>query len=237
MTRRLTLGLLAAAVLVPLSVAQPRGGLSHRSLRIESRFGEGRFQHHRNFVPRGYYLDGVPYFYADYPFSPVAEAVPQPVIVLETPAPAASVAPEARAAPLLIELQGDRYVRYGGVQPSAERGADALPDYGDKISSRAVAPRTAIAHDHPRSGASPESAPVDVSPAVLVYRDGHREEAAQYAIIGATLYAHGSDWQRGYWSKQVPLSALNLLATAKANQERRIQFLLPSAPNEIVTGP
>jgi hypothetical protein len=234
MARRLILAVVTAAALVPQSVAQPRGGLSHRSLRLESRFGEGAFEHHRNSVPRGYYLDGVPYFYADYPFPAAAEPAPQPVIVVEAPAPVAGTAPEVKAAPLLIELQGDRYVRYGGV---AERGANGLPDYSETISSRVVASRTAVARDQPRSATSAASASVDVPPAVLVYRDGHREEAPSYAIVGATLYAHGSDWQRGYWSLQIPLSTLDLVATAKSNQERGVQFLLPSAPNEVVTGP
>lgn len=235
MAGRLILALMTAIALVPLSWAQPRGGMSQRSFRIDSRFGAGPFAHHRDSIQRVYYLDGVPYFYADYPLQPASEPAPQ-VIVVETPAPAAVAPPEVKAAPLLIELQGDRYVRYGGVQASAERGADVPPGYVDKISSRVVASRTAVAHDQPRSATTAEST-VEVPPAVLVYRDGHREEAASYAIVGATLYAHGTDWQRGYWTLQIPLSTLDLRATAKANQEHGIQFLLPTAPNEVVTGP
>jgi hypothetical protein len=235
MTRRLILALLSAAVFLPLSVAQPRGGTFRRSLRIAPGFGESRFARDRFAVPRGYYLDGIPYFYADYPFQSMADPAPPQVIVVERSSPATAAAPEVKAAPLLIEWQGDRYVRYGGVPVSTGSSVKTPPDYAEEISTR-TAP-SAVSHARPRSANRAAFEPLDLPAAVLVHRDGHRDEAAQYAIIGRILYAHGTDWQRGYWTRQIPLSALDLLATIQANEERGIQFLLPSAPNEVITGP
>ncbi len=246
MKLRLILALLAASALAPDAQAQLRGGSPGRSVQMEfgrggGRFGEGSFAHNRFAVPGGYYLDGFPFFYADYPFEfygdyafpPVAQPSAPQVIVVEAPAPAIAAAPEAKATPLLIELEGDRYVRYGGVHPSAS----PPPDYAEKDATPPAPKRTAISRVQPRGATKAEAPRADLPPAVLVYRDGHREEAPQYAIIGGVLYARGTDWQRGSWSKQVPLSSLDLAATANANQERGIRFVLPSAANEVVTGP
>jgi hypothetical protein len=48
------------------------------------------------------------------------------------------------------------------------------------------------------------------------------------------IYAHGTDWQNGYWTKQIPLAALDPAATIQANQERGVKFMLPSAPNVVI---
>ena len=74
-------------------------------------------------------------------------------------------------------------------------------------------------------------------PAILIFRDGHREQASEYAIIGATLYAQGEYWQSGHWTKTIQLSALDLPATMQANHDAGIRFMLPSAPNDVVTRP
>jgi hypothetical protein len=67
-----------------------------------------------------------------------------------------------------------------------------------------------------------------------VYRDGHREEIPDYAIANGIIYAHGTSWQNGYWTKQIPLSALDPPATMDANQQRGVKFMLPSAPNVVI---
>ncbi len=72
---------------------------------------------------------------------------------------------------------------------------------------------------------------------IFVFRDRHREQSNDYSIISGVIYARGDYWTNGYWSKQIPLSQLDLPATFQANQERGIVFRLPSAPNEVVTRP
>jgi hypothetical protein len=84
-------------------------------------------------------------------------------------------------------------------------------------------------------------ASADLSPTVLVYRDGHREEVADYAIVGRIMYAHRSDGagesDASYGMKNIQLSALDIPATMRANRENGLNFALPSAPNEVVTRP
>lgn len=242
MTPRLTLALVAAALLAPPSSAQMRSRDFSRSIRIEPGLGEACSGHHHNPRPPGYPLNAVPLFYdyplyAEYPYQPPPSApAPPQVIVVDEPAPAADSAQASRAAPLLIELQGDHYVRYGGVQPSAEREEQAQ-DHAQEIRTRVVPARTVISRPQPRIETGIGHEPAELPPAVLVYRDGHREEAPNYAIVGSILYAHGVDWQSGYWSKQIPLTALDLRATVEANRDKGIKFLLPSGPNEVVTRP
>ena len=61
-------------------------------------------------------------------------------------------------------------------------------------------------------------------PAILIFRDGHREQVREYAIVGGTLYASGDYWQSGHWTKDVHLSTLNLPATLQANHDAGIKF-------------
>jgi hypothetical protein len=128
-------------------------------------------------------------------------------------------APESKSEPLMIELQGDRYVRFGGTQHSSERGMNSAPDYTDA-----------------RAKSSPVPQP-ELPPTVLIFRDGHREQIPEYAIVGSTLYATGNYWQSGQWTKNIQLSALDIPATIQANHASGVNFMLPSAPNEVVTRP
>src|SRR5580693_8099294 len=77
----------------------------------------------------------------------------------------------------------------------------------------------------------------ELPPPLLIFRDGHREQVPGYAIVGATLYANEDYWQSGHWTKNIELSALNIAATVQANHDNGVKFLLPSAPNEVITRP
>jgi hypothetical protein len=79
-----------------------------------------------------------------------------------------------------------------------------------------------------------ESQPGKLPPAVLVYRDGHREEIADYTIADGVIYVHVDYWQNGYWIRHIPLSALDPPATMQANQRRGVRFMLPSASNVVI---
>ncbi len=56
---------------------------------------------------------------------------------------------------------------------------------------------------------------------VLVYRDGHQQEIENYAIAGDKLIVLGEKTQK------ILLSELDLSATAKANQDRGVDFRTP----------
>src|SRR5579863_5151883 len=202
---------LGTATIAPLANAQMRGA-SH------SGFGRGvnvsfsRRPHSRSFG-RGAIFLGDP-FYADYPVAPVS--IP-PQFVMVQPTPTVDSPPETKSEPLMIELQGNRYVRFGGRQPSADRGTNAAPDYAE-ANAQVTQPQTHT----------------ELAPTVLIFRDGHREQVPEYAIVGGTIYASGDYWQSGHWTKSIQLSALNIAATIQANHEAGVRFTLPSAPNEVV---
>lgn len=70
---------------------------------------------------------------------------------------------------------------------------------------------------------SPVEQPVKDQPnTVLVFKDGHRQEVGNYAIIGSTLY----DLSEGR-TKKVALAELDVAATVKQNDERGVEFKLP----------
>ena len=59
---------------------------------------------------------------------------------------------------------------------------------------------------------------------VLVFRDQRKQEVQNYAIVGQTLWTFAP--QR---TQKIPLAELDLQATAKANDERGVDFRMPSA--------
>ena len=67
------------------------------------------------------------------------------------------------------------------------------------------------------------SQPQEPVPAtVLVFRDQHREEVSNYAIVGQTLWNYSV--QR---TKKIPLADLDMIATEKANDDRGVTFRVP----------
>ncbi len=70
-----------------------------------------------------------------------------------------------------------------------------------------------------------EGAPV-LPPTVLVFRDQRKQEIHNFAIVGQTLWNFAP--QR---TEKIPLSDLDLPATAKANDDRGLTFRVP-APGE-----
>jgi hypothetical protein len=73
--------------------------------------------------------------------------------------------------------------------------------------------------------AQPAPEPVTNQPnTVLIFKDGHQVEIANYAIVGSTLY----DLSDGR-SKKVQLADLDLPATVKENDDRGVEFQLPAA--------
>jgi hypothetical protein len=59
-------------------------------------------------------------------------------------------------------------------------------------------------------------------PTVLVFRDGHRQEIRNYAIVGQMLWDFGA---KG--THKIPLSDLDIDTTRKLNDERGVDFVLP----------
>jgi hypothetical protein len=59
-------------------------------------------------------------------------------------------------------------------------------------------------------------------PTVLVFRDQHKQEVQNYAVVGQTLWNFSS--QR---TERIPLADLDLTATAQANEDRGLAFRIP----------
>jgi hypothetical protein len=204
---------LLAFSIAPCAVAQMHGGGFGRGVGFSGRSGRG--------FGRSAVFFGSPFLYSDYSSGPpVAEVPRQPVFFLQQPSAAA--APEPKREPVLIELQGDRYVRFSGDAP------DHSPDDS----------ATRSAHVLGGSSSGPVTIAVhELPPAVLVFRDGHQEQVRDYIIASGTLYARGDYWQSGSWRKDIQLSQLDIPATLIANQNHGVKFILPSGPNEVVTRP
>ena len=68
----------------------------------------------------------------------------------------------------------------------------------------------------------PESRSVISTPTLLVFRDKHTQEVQNYAIVGGTVWIFSE--QR---ATKLPLSWLDIEATAKANEDRGVDFQIP----------
>ncbi|HWR36538.1 MAG TPA: hypothetical protein VN622_11775 [Clostridia bacterium] len=66
----------------------------------------------------------------------------------------------------------------------------------------------------------------EITPTVLVFRDGHESEVANYAIMGSTLFVLSGEHSK------IPLSELDLVATREANELRGLSFHVPSAKSK-----
>lgn len=180
----------------------------------------GGFQHPHpaapgNFFPTAVFL-GNPWLGYETP-----APQPAPVIVLQnSPAAAPPPEPSASIEPLLIEWQGDRYVRFSGATQSSLVQSVA-EDYAGPG----------------RSSEKPSHIRGELPPAILVFRDGRRERISEYSIINATLYTSGNFWESGSWTRAIPVSTLDLPATFAANRQAGVDFVLPSGPNVVVTRP
>jgi hypothetical protein len=63
-------------------------------------------------------------------------------------------------------------------------------------------------------------------PSVLVFRDGHRQEVTNYAIMGDNVYVFDKV------HKKIALADLDVPATIKANDDRGLEFKVPASPTQ-----
>jgi hypothetical protein len=171
--------------------------------------------------------------YSDFLSSTGYPVASQPPVIILQAAPAQPAAPatervSAPPQPLMIELQGDRYVRVSGEESSS---AEMIgPETIDQIRVSRPARRPSDAADRSTPAA-------DIAPAILVFRDGHREEVTGYTIADGVLYARADYYTAGSWNQKIELSSLNLPETIQSNRSRGVKFQLPTASNEIIVGP
>lgn len=171
----------------------------------------------------------VPYFYDDYDSEPeISEPPPQTVETAAQPVPAVAASKPG----LVLELQGDRWVRltnYGELQTGEQSSQPALRPGSKPL------PSPMPAGNPRRTQVADAAAPLP--PAVLVFRDGHKEEISKYTIVGATLYTSSDYWNSGSWTRKIQIAELDVPETLKLSQERGAKFVLPSGPNEVMMRP
>jgi hypothetical protein len=81
------------------------------------------------------------------------------------------------------------------------------------------------ARSTPPPQAQPQAPPApaqEQEPTLLVFRDGHKQEIRNYAIVGPMLWDFGA---KG--THKIPLADLDLDTTRKLNDERGVDFILP----------
>jgi hypothetical protein len=138
----------------------------------------------------------------------------QPPLIILQSAPSAERGREVSASPkdpLLIEWQGDRYVRLSGDENA---GIETI-DRSAYIAKQKAAP----------------------TPALLVFRDGHQEEVAGYTIAAGAIYVDRNDATNGFTTRRIDLSLLDLPRTFDSNQARGVPFQLPTAANVVIVAP
>jgi hypothetical protein len=133
---------------------------------------------------------------------------------------------------------------YGGIDPywwwdngSSDSGPDPNQQYYDGpydngwANGQGVPYRTppqGDADSYARSAPPPprESQPIEsaVPATVLVFRDQHKQEVQNYAIVGQTLWTFSP--QR---TQKIPLTDLDIPATQKANDDRGVDFHVPNS--------
>jgi len=213
---------MSLVVMAMPSAAQRMGG-SVRS----SGFSGFRTGPHARF-PQAIYL-GSPFWGDDYY---PRDGVTPSVIVIQQPAPPASPAKSIEepkpAEPLLIEWQGDHYVRRSG-------GSSSLTVAGAPEQSTSKK-ASVIQSAHFSAPATPLTR-AESAPATFVFRDGHQEQSSDYTIASGMIYARGGYWTSGSWTKKIPIAQLDIPATLRANADKGVPFRLPGAPNEVITRP
>lgn len=160
--------------------------------------GQFRRHHHQHFI--SYYPVPVytPY-YADVASAPVDDSMQE----------------DDRGGPTLFDRRGPG--NGGGVVSRTY----AQPASDDGGGSRSIS-QPQSTNDTPAQ-AGPATAGLDQAPTVLVFKDGHKLEVTNYAIVGDVLY----DLTPGH-PRRIALSDLDLAATQKVNEDQGISFQLPA---------
>jgi hypothetical protein len=134
--------------------------------------------------------------------------------------------------PLMLELQNGRYVRVNG--PVINGDAEPI------TFSENSAPEEQRAKAANPSTQNPQAENIAAAPlpaVTLVFRDGHTEQVRDYTIAQGSLYARGDYYTEGYWNKKIDLATLNIPATLQTNAAQNVNFVLPSASNQVITRP
>jgi len=117
--------------------------------------------------------------------------------------------------------------QYQGGPTIFDRRGPGGPAPNNYYPSRPPAAPTQSAEGPATSVPAIEAAPEEPEPStILVFKDGHKLEVENYAIVGTNLF----DLSAGHRQK-IPIADLDVEATQKANEDQGIEFKLPSQPS------
>ncbi len=164
------------------------------------------------------YVPTYAYPYGYYPYQPEpVEDVVDDSATTAAPEPPARTIFERRSSSIPADAQADTTgdSRYGEHYLDSREAGRAQPKQTpDRPADEQASRQTTAAAAEP-----PETLPNTV----LIFRDGHRAEVRDYAIVGATLYELGT----AHVMKKIPLATLDLNATRKENELNGVDFHLP----------
>lgn len=117
---------------------------------------------------------------------------------------------------------GGPYLYSGPPQGQTAPAEQTLHIIVDSAPQKA-APRDEIADAQPERPAPtiPDAKPG--VPTTLVFRDGHKQEVTNYAIMGQTLYVFDSR------TKKIALADIDVPATVKENDDQGVEFQVPKS--------
>jgi hypothetical protein len=115
--------------------------------------------------------------------------------------------PEYQGGPTVFDRRGSGADSY--VPPVAESSSASQSSPGEDAATGDV-------------GEANSNAAEALDPTILIFKDGHQAEIANYAIVNQTLY----DLTPGH-PRKIALSDLNLPATERANDDHGVVFKLP----------
>ena len=114
------------------------------------------------------------------------------------------------------------YPEYVGVEPDDDDYAYSRGQAYDEESADRARVSKRAQDSEPAPAAAPPEPVQDQPPTVLVFKDGHRAEVGNYAIVGDTLF----ELTEGRTHK-ILLADLDLPATEKANDDLGVDFRVP----------
>jgi hypothetical protein len=203
---------------VPPSVTSlgPRGAVPPHPVHprpFQPQSGGQRSHHHHHDGNTGsvYYVPYyIPYYPMDYDGPVADEAPPQ-----DMPEP-------YEGGPTIFDRRGSGERAANDYMPDKPRAAVPRPP-AQTAASEDAPPATTRAADPPAAASESVTA---LQPTVLIFKDGHKQQIGNYAIVGANLY----DLTPGRRQK-VPIADLDVVATQKANDEEGNDFKLPQLPD------
>jgi hypothetical protein len=133
----------------------------------------------------------------------------------------------------------DDYYYYGAgnyqTQAELAQQQNLISELQDEIQQQRLLEAERVA-EAPPSAPAPQARPAaseqPITQTVLVFRDQHREEVGNYAIVAGTLY----DFMP-HQTKRILLADLDLPATMALNRERGVEFRVPKGQRQVVTRP